>query len=65
MSYNQISLNCLFRLTCKLMFQETGPPEQGGRGPSAPPPKFPVDVPFFADEPFKCALFERTNQKCT
>ena len=28
-------------------------------------PKFSVEMPFFADEPFKCALFERSNQKCT
>ena len=26
------------------------------------PPKFSVDVPFFADEPFKCGLFGRSNQ---
>ena len=46
----------------------TSPPEQGAEGASAPSPptqKFSVDVPFFADEPFKYALFERRNQKCT
>ena len=34
----------------------------GAEGASAPP-KFSVDVPLFADEPFKCSLFERGNQK--
>ena len=40
--------------------------EKGGEaeGPSALP-KFSVDVPFFADGSFKCALFERSNEKCT
>ena len=37
---------------------------KGGKG-GVSPPKLSVDVPFFADEPFKCALFERSNQKCT
>ena len=36
----------------------------GAEGASAPP-KLSVNVPFFADEPFKCALFERSNPKCT
>ena len=31
----------------------------GCRGDVSPPPKFSVDAPF------KCALFERSNQKCT
>ena len=34
--------------------------EQRGR---QPPPKFSVDVPFFAGDSFKCALFERSNQQ--
>ena len=46
-----------------------GPPEQGegGRGSVSPPPQknFSVDAPFFADESYKCPLFERSNQKCT
>lgn len=29
------------------------------------PPKFSVDVPLFADEPFQCALFQRSNEKGT
>ena len=33
--------------------------------PSPNLPKFSVDVPFFADAPFKCGVFERSNQKCT
>ena len=28
-------------------------------------PKISVDVPFFADESFKCAPFEKSNQQCT
>ena len=43
---------------------KSGPPEQGGRG-GVSPPNVSVDGPFFADEPFKCALFEKTNKKCT
>ena len=46
-------------------FYITGPLEQGGAEVAPVPPKFSVDVPFFADEPFKRALFERSNQKCT
>ena len=37
---------------------------KGGRGGVSLPPKFSVDVPFFADESFNCALFETSNQKC-
>ena len=44
--------------------QHAGPPEQWGSGGVRPPMKFSVDVPFFADKPSKCALFERSNQKC-
>ena len=44
----------------------TGLPEQGGRGGQrGRQPKFSLDVLFFADEPFKCALFEKSNEKCT
>ena len=38
----------------------------GGRGRgkgASTPPKFSVDVPFFADKPFKCGIFEESNQK--
>ena len=46
-----------------------GPPEQeeGAQGECQPSPKknFSVDAPFFADESYKCPLFERSNQKCT
>ena len=39
---------------------------RGAERTSAPlPPKFSADVPFFADELFKCALFEKSIQKCT
>ena len=75
--YTRNSLITVFELFVSLTLQaskanaeniESGPPEQGGRwGVSPPPPtaKFSVVVPFFADEPFKCAFFERSNQKCT
>ena len=45
----------------------SGPPEQGGqRGRQPPPPpKVLCRCVLFADEPFKCALFERSNPKCT
>ena len=36
---------------------------RGAEGASTPQ-KFSVDMLFFADESFKCALFERSNQKC-
>ena len=44
-----------------------GSPEQGRtEGASGPrPQKFPVDLPFFSDEPFKCALIERSHPKYT
>ena len=56
--------NFLFNQCCR------GPPEQRGRGrgrlrgrkPSFPQ-KLSADVPFFAKS-FKCALFERSNEKC-
>ena len=46
-----------------------GPPEQreGVQRGCHPPQKknLSVDAPFFADESYKCPLFERSNQKCT
>ena len=43
----------------------TDPSEHGGQGGGASaPPKFSFNVLFF-DEPFKCALSERSNKKCT
>ena len=61
-------------LLCKLLLEKlmenvsfiAGPPEHGGqmgRHPLPVCPKFSVDVPVFADEPFKRSLFERHNQK--
>ena len=44
------------------VFRHSGAGGQWGRQPSL---KFPVDVPFYSDEPFKCALFERSNPKYT
>ena len=38
-----------------------GPPEQGVGGGAEG--AFSVDVPIFADEPFKCSLFEICNQE--
>ena len=37
---------------------------RGGREGVSLSPKFSVDVPLFSDEFFKCALFERSSQKC-
>ena len=48
----------------KKFFRPSGTGRQRGRQPPPIPPpplKFPVDVPFFADEPFKCAFFEKNN----
>ena len=36
--------------------------KEGAEGAPAPQ-KFSVNVPFFFDEPFRCALFERSNQR--
>ena len=41
------------------------PPEHGGQRGRQTTPTLSVDVYFFADEPFKFTLFERSNQKCT
>ena len=41
------------------------PSGAGGQRGHQFPPKFSVDLPFLAKEPFKCALFERSNKKCT
>ena len=43
---------------------ENRSPEQRAEGASSPS-KFSVNVSFFSDEPFKCALFERSNPKYT
>ena len=40
----------------------TGPPEQEGQRGCQSHQKFSVDVPFFAEESVKCALFERSTQ---
>ena len=40
----------------------------GAEGASTPPPplpKFSANMPFFSDELFKCALFERSNPEYT
>ena len=36
--------------------------KKGHEQPPPPHPKFSVDVPLFADEPFKCILFGRSKQ---
>ena len=46
-------------------FRSSGAGGHRGHQLLPPPPKFSVDVPFFAGDFFKCPLFERSSQQYT